>query len=137
MMRKQLIFSLIITIVGSIPLKAQEKNFGDLPNPVPSVSSIATYIDTPISLATGVPQVNIPLYELGTSNGGFNVNIGLSYHAYNGKPNVPSSEVGKGWSLTKAGTITREVYVDIDEYYDDPSKSNYIKNQFDDIYYYS
>lgn len=130
MMRKRLIFSLIITIVGFFSLNAQESSLG-------SASSMATYVDTPISLATGIPQVNIPLYELGTSNGGFNVNIGLSYHPYNGKATVLTDSNGKGWSLNKSGAITREINGDIDEYYDDPNKSNYIKNQFSNTYYYN
>jgi len=73
----------------------------------PTTSSMASYIDTPASPATGIPNIAIPLYRLDTGNKNVPVNVTLSYHIYNAGAKIPVSEVGSGWSLFKAGIISK------------------------------
>lgn len=119
-------------------IKAQEEiNFGDLPKPVPSVSSLSTYVNTPVSLATGIPDISYPLVKITTSRKEFEMGVSLSYHAGNVSESEAAGEVGTGWSLLAGGVISREVVSEVDEKYDNTAAGNYQKNKFDDLYYYS
>lgn len=135
---KKTIISLAILIAGMGQLYAQQEvNFGDFPKPVPSVSSLATYANTPVSNATGLSDVSFSLLGLPTYNSGVSLNVGLSYNPMNASENEPASQVGNGWSLFAGGVISRSIVGDVDEMYDNASVSGYEKNNFDDIYYYS
>ncbi|AZB16460.1 hypothetical protein EG352_01030 [Chryseobacterium indologenes] len=102
--------------------------------PTPSVAGLSTYSRVPVSIQTGIPEISYPLINLETKNKSVNVNIGLSYHAANTSIKEWSSEVGKGWTFLSGGSISREIFGDFDESYDDSSFHAYQKNQFDDIY---
>ncbi|WP_370901564.1 hypothetical protein [Chryseobacterium gossypii] len=137
---KRLIKILSLGISGLFfsTIQAQNSvNFGDLPKPVPSVSSLATYTNTPIATATGIPDISFPLLGLPSYNGDLNLNIALSYNPMNVSESEPISQVGRGWTLFAGGVISRSITNDIDELYDNASGSNYYKNTFDDIYYYN
>ncbi|MBS0027236.1 RHS repeat protein [Chitinophaga sp. 22321] len=134
MMKKLLVLFILVYGLG----KAQiERNFGTTPDPVPSASSFASYSNTPISLATGVPEISVPLFTLPTSNKNLTIPLGLSNHVYNVGLKKPAGEVGLGWSLSKVGIISRVINNDVDEKYDNNSKPDYKKNIFDDLYYYN
>lgn len=127
-------------IMGSFPLIIfAQISLGDLPKPVPSESSLSTFYNSPVSNATGVPDISLPLFNLSSYDEKVSANLLLQYH-----PNTSStedqeliSEVGLGWSFIKGGVISREVNGDIDEVLDDPSSSKYYMNLFDDAYYYN
>lgn len=115
----------------------QELNFGEFPKPVPSVSSLSTYTDTPVSLATGIPDINFPLMQLGTHSKEISLGVSLSYHPLNVSQNEPASQVGSGWSAFSGGSISREIIMGPDEKYSNAAAPNYKKNEFDDFYYYN
>ncbi|WP_261510110.1 hypothetical protein [Chryseobacterium paludis] len=129
---KLLSFSILIFGSGK-----GQRNFGNTPEPVPSVSSFSSYVNTPVSLSTGVPDISLPLLSLPTSNKSLEIPVGLSYHVANVVNNKPGSEVGLGWSLAKGGNISRVINDYVDEFYDNASKPGYIKNEFNDVYYYN
>lgn len=137
------IIRLLNIIAGMVPmyLIAQQPisdiNFGDLSKPVPSVSSLATYTDAPVSLATGVPDINFPLLGLSSNDKNIAANLSLQYHPLNMDATEPGSEVGIGWSMFAGGVISREIVDELDERYNDESFSGYKKNKFNDIYYYN
>ncbi|PKF73285.1 RHS repeat domain-containing protein [Chryseobacterium sp. PMSZPI] len=134
-MRKLLLLSIIISGLGNAQI---QRNFGDTPEPVPSISSFSSYINTPVSLATGVPSIAIPLLSLPTRNKNIEISTSLIYHTYNAAEGKPGNEVGVGWALLRGGTISRVINGDlVDEFYDDASKAGYRKNTFDDVYYYN
>ena len=119
-------------------LQAQsEVNFGDFPKPVPSVSSLATYTNTPTSNATGIPDISFSLLSLPSYNNGANLSTGISYNPMNVSESEPVSEVGRGWTLFAGGVISRSIENDVDEMFDDSNAGNYYKNSFDDTYYYN
>ncbi|MCW1962905.1 hypothetical protein [Chryseobacterium viscerum] len=137
---KKTIISLAILVAGIEQIYAQQQqqvNFGDSSRPVPSVSSLATYANTPVSNATGLPDISFPLLGLPTYNNGMNLNVGLSYNPMNVSQNEPASQTGTGWTVFAGGVISRSIETDIDEMYDDPTNGNYGKNNFNDIYYYN
>ncbi|WP_312508527.1 hypothetical protein [Chryseobacterium culicis] len=135
-MVKKIIFALIF-LIFNLGKSQIERNYGDTAQPVPSASSFSSYVNTPISLSTGIPSIGIPLLSLPTGNKDFEITTSLSYHPYNTGQDKPASEVGLGWSLLKGGAvISRVINGSVDEFNYDATKSSYKKNLFDDIYYY-
>lgn len=105
-MRKT-IFSFIFFLY-ILSLSAQQFD-GDLPSvfpPSPEVAAFGNVIDTPVSYATGVPNISIPILEL---SGKVTIPVSISYHAGGIKVGSFSSRVGLGWNLNAGGRITRSV----------------------------
>ncbi len=75
--------------------------------PTPEVAALGKYIETPVNLYTGLPQVSVPLYTVGQKR--FSVPISLSYHASGIKVEEVASRAGIGWVLNAGGMITRQV----------------------------
>ncbi|MBI9033477.1 MAG: hypothetical protein JEZ03_03290 [Bacteroidales bacterium] len=73
--------------------------------PSPNASSLGQYGEVPVSLFTGIPNINIPLFNINV--GDFNLPIQLNYHASGVKVAETPSWVGMGWSLQAGGVITR------------------------------
>ncbi len=120
-------------------LKAQaaDINFGEFPSPVPSVSSLNTYANTPVSIATGTPDISIPLMSLPTYSGDVSLNVGISYNYLNNSDKEPASEIGQAWTKFAGGVISRSINEELDEINDNAISPTYFKNAFDDLYYYS
>ncbi|MCC8185980.1 MAG: SUKH-4 family immunity protein [Bacteroides sp.] len=82
----------------------------------PNASALVQYADYPVSHYTGVPDINIPLYNIVVD--GYTLPLSLSYHASGIKVAQEASWVGLGWSLQAGGVISRTVkcYDDFLEY---------------------
>jgi YD repeat-containing protein len=106
-MKKSIQLTIIIIILfikGTFGQKADESPY--LPNiipPSPNAASLGKYGDIPISAYTGIPSVNIPVYNAK------NINVSLSYQSNGLKVEEVASNVGLGWSLNAGGVITRTV----------------------------
>ncbi|WP_370901590.1 hypothetical protein [Chryseobacterium gossypii] len=120
-------------------LKAQaaDINFGEFSSPVPSVSSLNTYANTPVSIATGTPDISMSLMSLPTYSGDVSLNVGISYNYLNNSDKEPASEVGQAWTKFAGGVISRSINEELDEINDNAISPTYFKNAFDDLYYYS
>jgi hypothetical protein len=127
---KNILFSLLtITLFGSAGKISGQTTTA----PIPTASSFQSYVNAGVSPATGIPSVNIPIYNLASSDASFPISISLSYHPYNALENNPASEVGLGWTLFKGGSISKAVVGDVDE-----SKNiNDITEREADVFYYS
>ncbi len=75
--------------------------------PSPNAASLGMYGNIPVGHYTGIPRINIPLYEI--ISGNIHLPVGLSYHASGIKVAQESSWVGLGWTLNAGGVITRSV----------------------------
>jgi YD repeat-containing protein len=73
----------------------------------PEASALAKYINYPVSYSNGLPQINIPLYEI--KAGELTLPISLSYHASGIKVNDASGWVGAGWTLQAEPMVSRSV----------------------------
>ncbi len=94
--------------------------------PVSNAASLGQYVETPVSLYTGVPGISIPLYTVQT--GDYSLPIFISYHSSGIKVAQSSSWIGLGWALNAGGVITRTVKSlpdDLDETY---YNENWISN---------
>lgn len=92
--------------------------------PSPNASSLGKYGEWPVSLYTGLPSINIPLYTL--QAGSVSLPVSLSYHSSGIKVGEIASWVGLGWSLNAGGVISRSVRGWPDE---DPLDGYFVKRQ--------
>ncbi len=72
---------------------------------VPNTASLGIFGQIPTDHFTGLPQVNIPIYEFKSRD--LSVPFTLSYHAGSVKPSTYPGWVGLGWNLQAGGVITR------------------------------
>ncbi|GAE65910.1 hypothetical protein H3Z85_16450 [Chryseobacterium indologenes] len=80
----------------------------------PEASSIGKFVDYPVNVSTGIPKIEVPLYEV--TSGDLRLPINLSYHASGIKVNQEESNVGLGWTLNAGGAIIRNVKDVPDDY---------------------
>ncbi|MBQ4804097.1 RHS repeat protein [Aquimarina sp. MMG015] len=100
------IVATIALCFGFYHVSGQEIPLTDNLPPSPEVASLGQYIDTPVSLFTGIPSVGIPICNIEQKR--FTVPISLSYHAGGVTLDQISSRVGLGWSLNAGGMISRQ-----------------------------
>ncbi len=93
---------LATSLFGQDPQWSQEINV--IP-PSPNVASFQKYIDSPISLYTGTPDVSIPIYTLSTPQ--LILPINLFYNTSGLKVEERASWVGAGFSLSAGGAVSR------------------------------
>ena len=117
-MKKQLItvIALAISILGYSQEPYQAPNI--LP-PSPTAAELGKYGLIPVGMATGTPNVDIPIYVYRTTN--LQVPISLTYSSNGVKVDQTASWVGLNFSLNSGGVITRIVR-------DDPDEDNIIGN---------
>jgi hypothetical protein len=71
----------------------------------PSAASVASFIDAPVSLSTGIPDITVPFFSLPTSSSEVGLSVGISYHPNNSGKKERASDVGSGWSLYGSSCI--------------------------------
>ena len=82
----------------------------ELPNvvkPSPESRQLEKYIDFPVGTSSGVPEINIPIYNIEIE--GVSIPISISYHASGLKVDDKSGIVGLGWSLNAGGRVSRSI----------------------------
>ncbi|WBV59888.1 DUF5977 domain-containing protein [Chryseobacterium camelliae] len=107
-MKKKLILFFSLSILS---IYGQTNSSGLIQNSVnstapksPDAAALFRYIETPVSLYTGVPNINIPLYTI--KEGDIEIPISISYHAGGIKVTDEASSVGLGWSLNAGGRVS-------------------------------
>ena len=73
----------------------------------PEVNKFEQYMNLPVNLVSGTPQVSIPIYTL--EYGGMTLPISLEYDASGVKVESIASSVGQNWSLNVGGVVSRNV----------------------------
>lgn len=99
----------------SLLVNAQNKAPQVIP-PAPESRLFEQYVNCPVSYETGVPDINIPLYEIEVD--GLKIPINLSYHASGIRHKQYDGDVAVGWVLNPGYRVTRSVYSRPDEKYD-------------------
>ncbi len=91
----------------------------EVPNispPTPEAAALGKFIDIPVSLHTGTPNISIPLTSI--SDGDLKTSVSISYHASGIKVSELASRVGLGWNLNAGGMISRQVRGIADDHLD-------------------
>jgi YD repeat-containing protein len=73
----------------------------------PEVNKFEQYMNMPVNLVSGTPQVSIPIYTL--NYGGMSLPISLEYDASGVKVESIASCVGQNWTLNVGGVVSRIV----------------------------
>ncbi len=73
----------------------------------PESASFDQYLNVPVSLATGVPQISIPLYTI--SLDGLEIPVSISYHASGVKVDDIATPIGLNWVLNAGGRVSRTI----------------------------
>lgn len=73
----------------------------------PNAVGLGEYGEVPVSLHSGIPQIEIPIYEI--SYGGHRLPIKLSYHGGGVRPDQHPGWTGIGWTLIAGGSISRVI----------------------------
>lgn len=73
----------------------------------PNAAALGKFTETPVGTYTGIPSVNIPLYEI--HSGKLSLPVGLNYHAGGIKVEEVASWAGLGWAVSAGGQVTRQV----------------------------
>ncbi|MGC5742984.1 hypothetical protein [Chryseobacterium sp. NFX27] len=109
-------------------------NGGMVTSPIasPSMSSMSTYSDIPVSLASGLPEINIPLLNVPLTDKGIGYPFNLSYNLNNLLESETAGDVGAGWSFFGTSVIYKKIVDEVDECY-----FNNSSNEYNDIYYYN
>ncbi|WP_157450587.1 hypothetical protein [Chryseobacterium sp. CCH4-E10] len=127
---------LLLTIL-CVRISAQNNTI-DVFKPIPTLSYLSTYIDTPVDISTGVPKVGVPGFSLPTKNKHVNINVDMSYHSKNSVRFQKSSDVGLGWSLMNVNNVISKTLIGgPDEYAANHPDMNLENFQFNDIYYFN
>lgn len=73
----------------------------------PTGASLGKFGDIPVNMATGVPNINIPIFSFEVD--GLTVPITLAYHASGVQVNELHTAVGLNWTLNAGGGIFRSI----------------------------
>ncbi|WP_333597410.1 hypothetical protein [Chryseobacterium flavum] len=106
----------IITL-GTILLLHSVVQAQYIPNiipPSPNASSIAKFVESPVSYYTGSANVGVPLFTINTRD--IPLDVSIQYDTKGVRVAEIASSIGAGWSLKAGGLITRQVRHRPDEY---------------------
>lgn len=110
-MNKNVFFISLLVILCSNSLCAQSPadpiNFPTVIPPSPDAQGFMQYGAYPVDYCTGVPKIDIPLYEI--KSGKLDLPISLSYHGGGIRVNDIASVPGLGWSLNAGGLVSRTI----------------------------
>jgi len=106
---RAVVLLLLINIASFAQNNENQNNehHANLVSPSPEAASLGKFVDVPISLYTGTPNVEIPIYTI--QAGDITLPISLKYHASGLKVNEVASSVGAGWALNAGGSISRTI----------------------------
>jgi len=97
---------------------------GDNYMSAPSATAVTSFVNAPVSLSTGIPDINIPFFSLPVRSSSVGISIGISYHPNNSFKGSKATDVGSGWSLYGGSCL---IYRETNPYNGIPT----------DAYYYS
>lgn len=113
-MKKNILkISVFVFLIINVCKAQTEKDLPNFTPASPTAAAFQNYIDYPVDLYNGLPNVNIPLYNLQIGN--YSLPISLSYNAGGVKVQENESLVGLKWSLNYGGLISRTIMGHPDE----------------------
>ena len=97
-----------LTIISAVINIQGQANKLDIFPPTPEVASIGKFIDQPMSLSRGIPDISIPIYNIKVSDE-LSYPLSLQYQAGGIRVEEMSGKNGLGWNMSGTGMITRTV----------------------------
>lgn len=107
-MKSKLKVAFILVLIKFSSLLAQDyKQYPTLVQPSPSAYSITRYGDIPVSMFTGNPNIEIPIFTIQAKD--FEFPIVLKHHGGAIKTDEMASNVGLGWSISSTAAVSRSI----------------------------
>lgn len=112
-MIKKLVIPLLICLSATAnsqetePTPYSTRDFTILP-PSPEVAAMSQHINFPVSMATGQPDIDLPIHEI--RQGSLSVPISLNYRSGGIRVMEQPGIIGLGWTLLASANISRTVY---------------------------
>lgn len=106
-MRKYIIITFLLVAIFDLKAQSLEIKEPGIIIPSPDAAALGKYGQYPVSLSTGLVQIDVPIYNIELPM--ISIPISISYHASGIKVDDISSVVGLGWSLNAGGVINRSV----------------------------
>ncbi len=110
-----LMLSLLFALLSLLPLRAQDPLLNQVIPPTPAAAAIEKFLGYPVSPATGLIDVNIPLYSLDYY--GLSLPLELKYHSGGVNVRDPLGFTGRNWTLTPGLRISHTIRGKADEHY--------------------
>lgn len=111
-MKKKIIFSGMLFLIGNI-VNAQYTPAVFPPSP--NATSIAKFVESPVSHYNGTVNISIPLFTIENTDF-LAMDLSIRYDPKGIRVGEMASSIGAGWSLNTGGLITRQVRQRPDEY---------------------
>lgn len=109
------LFSFVIMLLPCSLLLSQQTP-GTVTISYPEVArEFQKYQGYPVSMATGIPDISIPLFDFKVNN--YTIPFSLNYHSSGIKVGQDQGTAGCGWSLAPSFRITRVIHNRADEEY--------------------
>ena len=104
-----LVIVLLLSCVSWQGLYCQESDatIPEVVSPPPISAAFAKYGEIPVNYHNGLPQIDIPLWEIKAA--GHTFPISMSYHASGIRVDENAGLVGLGWTLNWGGVITQAI----------------------------
>jgi YD repeat-containing protein len=99
-------FGVIFRLASAYSQEHDPVNFNITP-PSPNTLSAIKFGDIPVSIYTGIPRIEIPIYEC--SGKYINLPIMLKYHSGGVRVEEIAPSVGLGWTLSAGGSVSRTI----------------------------
>lgn len=112
-MLKRLILFYLFFSIGQILFSQTNVNAPKIIPVSPNAASLGKFAEVPVSLYTGIPTIDVPIYNI--VSGSIQIPLNLSYHAGGVRVEEIASNVGLGWNLTGISVISRTI-AGIDDY---------------------
>ncbi len=126
LMKTRLLFFVCMLFYGNSLLP---QDMPEIVPPSPEASSLAKFVEVPVSHYSGLPTINVPFYTIDLD--GLKIPIGLSYHARGIRVEEVAPRVGIGWSLNYGGMVSRQVRGKQDDLLGGDAKGYLTQNYYD------
>jgi hypothetical protein len=106
MIKRLLLVTIILTkVIWSVKSQNAPASLQQITPKSPNAAAIQKFGDWPVGHSTGLPAINIPLFNL--QSGKLNLPVSISYHSGGMRMNDIGSNVGMGWAVMAGGVINR------------------------------
>lgn len=121
---------LIIFLLVTSAVFAQV-NIPDVIPPSPNAQTFLKYGDFPVSNYLGIPDIDIPLYNISLKD--ISVPISISYNSSGIKVDEEAGRVGLGWALNAGGIITHTIMGRYNDFQDEVYFNSFSENNLSDL----
>src|SRR5258708_17101870 len=116
MKQKAVVLLICLAFLNTGHAQEDAYNLADLHPVSPNAFQFMKYTEMPVSEYTGIPEINVPLFEINVD--GLKIPVNLTYHARGINVTQEASWVGLGWDL-QIGSLIQTIN-DCDDYGSNP-----------------